>query len=147
MEKKTNLIEDVEDNKQSNEYLSQIYSEARRPFTSYPFKLRDYLIEEIIKLKTGKFLDVGCGRGDILKAFNELDFRCEGVDLSREAKKLCSPVKVSQVNLENNEILVLPKDFDIIFSKSLIEHLHNPLGFLRSCKKLIKENGLSLIHI
>ena len=145
MEKKTNLIEDVEDNKQSNEYLTQIYSEARRPFTSYPSKLRDYLIEKIIKLKTGKFLDVGCGRGDILKAFNELDFQCEGVDLSREAKKLCSPIKVSQVNLENSEIELLPKDFDIIFSKSLIEHLHNPLSFLRSCKKLIKENGVVVI--
>ena len=45
MEKKTNLIEDVEDNKQSSEYLTQIYSEDRRPFTTYPSKLRDYLIK------------------------------------------------------------------------------------------------------
>ena len=47
MEKKTNLIEDVEDNKQSSEYLTQIYSEDRRPFTTYPSKLRDYLIKKI----------------------------------------------------------------------------------------------------
>ena len=65
--------------------------------------------KQIIKMDSGKFLDVGCGRGDILKAFNKLKFECEGVDLSGEAKKLCDPIKVTQANLENNEILFLFK--------------------------------------
>ena len=102
MEKKTNLINDAEDNKQSNKYLSKIYSEERRPKTNYPSKLAHYLIKKVIKSNNGKFLDVGCGRGDILKEFHKLKFDCEGVDLSSEAKELCSPIKVSQANLEHN---------------------------------------------
>ncbi len=145
MEKKTNLINDAEDNKQSNKYLSKIYSEERRPKTNYPSKLAHYLIKKVIKSNNGKFLDVGCGRGDILKEFHKLKFDCEGVDLSSEAKELCSPIKVSQANLEHNEIETLSQDFDVVFSKSLIEHLHNPLTFLKSCKKLIKKDGVVIM--
>lgn len=145
MEKKTNLINDAEDNKQSDKYLSKIYSEERRPKTNYPSKLANYLIKKVIKSNNGKFLDVGCGRGDILKEFHNLEFDCEGVDLSSEAKKLCYPIKVSQANLEHDEIETLSKDFDIVFSKSLIEHLHNPLTFLKSCKKLIKKDGVVIM--
>ena len=81
------------------------------------------------KFVGGKLLDVGCGRGDLLRGFKELNFDVEGVDLSSEAIDLCKPIKVRNYNLENND-LIFEKTYDYIFSKSVIEHIDKPINLL-----------------
>ena len=139
------IINDEEKNKQGNQYLSEIYSEKRRPITLYP----NYLAEEILKRNhldgKLKLLDVGCGRGDLLKAFNNLGHAVEGVDLSSESQKLLAPIKVHQKNLEYEQLDNRYDYYDIIVSKSLIEHLRSPLKFVKNCKDLIKDNGVFVV--
>lgn len=126
--------------KQGSTYLSEIYSEKRRPITPYPL----YLAEEILKRnkleRKLKLLEVGCGRGDLLKAFNRLGHSVEGVDLSSESQKILKPIKVYHQNLEYEKIDNRDEYYDIIVSKSLIEHLRSPLKFLKNCKELIKKD-------
>lgn len=143
-----NKIKNFETKKQSKVYLSKIYSEERRPKSDYPFKLTNFIHKKILNNNTKKlkFLDVGCGRGDILKEFSKINnFDCYGLDLSRESVEYCKPIIVDQVNLEDENFNYNQKEFDIIFSKSLIEHLKNPLTFMESCNKLLKKNGLLVI--
>ena len=143
--KKNSYIKKYEENKQGKEYLSYIYSENRRPITDYPNKLAIEIIKRNNIRKNSELLDVGCGRGDMLKAFKENGLNVQGVDLSEESSRILFPIKIHQRNLEN-ETLEDKKDFfDIIFSKSLIEHLNSPLSFLKNCKKLLKKDGVYLI--
>ena len=144
MTKKTNLVKEKEFNKQGADYLSKIYSSERRPLTDYPEKLTKYLSNEVLRIHNGKVLDVGCGRGDILRAFQKINFEVTGIDLSEEAIELCKPIKVLQKDLENEEVNI-NQEYDVVFSKSLIEHLNNPLNFLRSCKKIVKSDGTVII--
>jgi SAM-dependent methyltransferase len=132
-------------NNQGEQYLSVLYSNNRRPLSDYPDKLARYISHDLLNKSSGKFLDVGCGRGDLLKSFSKLNFDVIGCDISDEAQEICKPFKVYKENLEEGVNSLESNQFDIVFSKSLIEHLKNPLNFLRSCKKLIKEDGTVVI--
>ena len=139
----------IENSKQSKSYLSEIYSTERRPITDYPLKLVKHLKDKYLENKQTKnisVLDIGCGRGDVLKAFKEIGYDVSGIDLSREAIDLCKPIEVRQINIEKEEDENnFEKKFDIIFSKSLIEHLSQPIKFFEYCKKMLKEDGILIV--
>lgn len=133
-----------EKEKQSLNYLSHIYSETKNPKNDYPFELANHIAVNYFNNTKGSLVDVGCGRGDLLRAFKKLDFTVEGIDLSTEASKLCEPIKINNYNLEDPE-LKIEKSFDCIFSKSVIEHVHKPLNFLRNCYSLLNKDGKLVI--
>ena len=120
--------------KQGKGYLSKIYSLQRRPITNYPNELANYIklnfIDKEFKKKNLAMLDLGCGRGDMLRAFKKIGFSVSGVDLSSESINYNKPINVIKYNVENNKVpKTLVNKFDIIFSKSLIEHLKEPMKF------------------
>ena len=144
-----NYTKKVESSKQSKSYLSEIYSTERRPITDYPLKLVKHLKNNYFdnkKTENISVLDIGCGRGDVLKAFKEIGYDVFGIDLSEEAINLCKPIEVRQVNIEKDEDKNnFDRKFDIIFSKSLIEHLSQPLKFFEYCKKMLKDDGTLVV--
>ena len=136
---------DKTEKKQGDNYLSKVYSYERRPKSDYPEKLAKHLCEKYIYKEKGKLLDIGCGRGDMLKAFEKNKFSVFGIDLSKESVEMCYPINVQNINLEDENFNYNEGNFDVIFSKSLIEHLNNPINFMNSCKKLLSENGCLVI--
>jgi len=145
MTSKNDQIKNIESEKQGKNYLSYIYSEERRPISNYPLELAKLIIKRNHIKTNANLLDAGCGRGDLLKAFKKNNLNVEGVDLSEESVKFLSPIKVYQKNLEREIIEERENYYDIIFSKSLIEHLNSPLKFIRNCKSLLKDNGCLVI--
>lgn len=145
MNSKLQKTKKIEKDKQGENYLSLIYSDKRRPMSNYPLKLAKELIKRDKIKKKSILLDVGCGRGDMLKAFKANEMIVEGVDLSEESINLLSPIKVHQKNLEEEILEGKSKYYDIIFSKSLIEHLKSPLKFIQNCKSLLKDDGCLII--
>ena len=100
-----NHTKKVESSKQSKSYLSEIYSFERRPITNYPLKLVKHLKKNYLhsqETKNISVLDIGCGRGDILKSFKEIGYDVAGIDLSEEAINLCEPIEVRQINIEKD---------------------------------------------
>ena len=87
--------------KQGDKYLSHLYSNERRPITDYPDRLAEYLYEKYLN-KKGDLLDVGCGRGDMLKSFQKLNMNVRGIDISEESKEICKPIRVDNINLEDD---------------------------------------------
>tara|TARA_Y100000768_G_C23979973_1_gene685163 strand:- start:1698 stop:2438 length:741 start_codon:yes stop_codon:yes gene_type:complete len=140
-----NQVKKTEVEKQSSNYLSKLYSENRRPITNYPKKLAKLIINRNKIKKNSNILDVGCGRGDMLKQFQQNNLNVEGVDLSEESINMLSPIKVYQKNLETDLIDGREEFYDVIFSKSLIEHLNSPLSFVKNCNTLLKSDGCLII--
>ena len=76
MNSKTDQIKKIESDKQGKNYLSQVYSEERRPISNYPQELAELTINKNHIQINANLLDVGCGRGDMLKAFKKKKINC-----------------------------------------------------------------------
>ena len=122
-------------------YISKLYSQKLRPTSEYPKKLARHLLKDNRNQSEISLLDVGCGRGDMLKAFQGLGCNCTGVDLSPLAKINCAPIEVVQADLESDKLPFDDSTFDVIFSKSVIEHLKNPQHILEESFRCLSKNG------
>ena len=125
-------------------YLKNVYSNDRRPKSNYPDKLVNYLISTH-KLQKGKILDLGCGRGELLDAFHKAGFDVYGSDLDNDAIDLCKPHRVEISNFEEGKINYNDNFFDYVISKSVIEHLHDPLPILNDVNRVLKKDGKAIM--
>lgn len=127
------------------DYLKVVYSESRRPNTDYPSKLAAYIQKNMFDGAVGKLVDIGCGKGDMLREFSNLGYSVSGVDISLVSKKMCSPHPVEVNNLEVEPISLEDSSAEFIFSKSVIEHLHSPLNMLKESHRLLEQGGKVVI--
>ena len=113
-----------------------------------------YVLKLISKKKSGYFLDIGCGTGQLCIKSNLLGWNSYGVDKSENMIKYCienNKKYKSNANFRNIDILknTFNNDllFDIISAQGLIEYIsYNELiVFLKNCKKMSKQSGFILI--
>lgn len=125
-------------------YLHHLYSEERRPPSSYNLDLAKHLTDSVLG-GTGQLLDIGCGRGDLLRAFAGVGHEVKGIDISPAAEELCCPHDVAIADLEQNPLPFPERSFDFVFSKSVIEHMQNPLPMLESARAALRPGGKAII--
>lgn len=129
---------------EDSSYIDHIYDEARKPKSHYPAQLAAHLRDSWYK-NTGSLLDVGCGRGDMLSALFDAGYSVAGVDLSPTSIESCKPHPIKIANLETEPFPYGDESFDYIFSKSVIEHLNQPLPFLKQTLRVLKPEGNAII--
>ena len=127
----------------SKEYLRVTYSKERAPYGPYPFQLAGYMCSNYYK-HSGRILDIGCGRGDFLQAFSDFGLEPSGVDISPAALEYGHGFDVKILNLEKEDLLC-EKKFDFVFSKSVVEHMHNPIALAQSAYHNLKDGGTAII--
>ena len=129
-------------------YVETIYDTKSRPVTHYPVQLAEYLIQRFKIEKNSKILDNGCGRGDFLKAFEKCGLESYGTDLDAKTQiERGRKIVWGGINLEEDE-LPFPDDFfDIVFTKSVIEHLHKPSRFFEECYRVLKPEGRIIVMV
>jgi len=82
-------------------------------------------------------LDVGCGRGELSLYFSKFH-RVHAIDNS--AYDHPSDYKYTHQDLTKG--ISMPSDsFDIVFSKSVIEHFHDPFALLVEMRRLLRPGG------
>ena len=127
------------------DYLDVSYSLKKKPITDYPDKLAKYICDNYYNKKEGFLLDVGCGRGDQLLAFERLGFKCVGIDNSLRSKDFLKE-KFVKVDIFQEKFPFEDESFDFIFCKSVIEHI--PLQahphFFSECHRVLKKGGTAI---
>lgn len=91
----------------------------------------------------GKYLDVGCGRGEIVKAAANLGWNANGCDISEEYVKYAK--KDNQVNVfvgTVEELQFEENSFDFITLIEVVEHLYNPLNTINELHRIMKKDGV-----
>ena len=98
-------------------------------------------------LKNLKILDIGCGGGLISEPMARLGANVTGIDASEKNIKIASlhgkenNLKINYLN-KSPEQLKEKEKFDIILNLEIVEHIDDLDLYLRSCKNLLKKNGL-----
>lgn len=73
--------------------------------------------------KSDRILDFGCARGYVVRALREIGFIAHGVDVSEWAIRNADDEVKPYVNLTTNSPPLLPKEFDWIIAKDVLEHI------------------------
>ena len=125
-------------------YLSVVYDEKSHPYSDYPKKLCAYLFQSFGFKEGMKMLEPGCGRGEFLKNFKDLGLDVVGVDASPEAIAFVDGLDIKLCDIENEKLPFDDNTFDVIYSKSFIEHLYYPEKYLEEAYRVLKPNGMLL---
>jgi SAM-dependent methyltransferase len=131
-------------NTNNRDYVDVIYNEADRPLTEYPQKLASYLFNRYNLKKGDNFLDIGCGRGEFLKGFVSCGVNGYAVDQSSAARKYCPEAELRNSDIENDGIPYPDNYFDVVYSKSVIEHFHYPERLIKEMYRVLKPGGLAI---
>jgi SAM-dependent methyltransferase len=127
------------------DYINVVY--GNKPFTSYPLALTKYLVEKYKINKGDILLDLGCGRGEFLNGFIDMGVTGHGVDSTDSAIKACPNAIIKKADIENDGLPYSDNYFDIVFSKSVIEHFHNPDILIKELYRCLKPGGLAIIMV
>lgn len=128
-----------------NDYVSVIYDDKRVPKTNYPFALAEYLFNRYQMSKNIKLLEIGCGRGEFLDAFEKLGVDCYGVDLSDYCLKNQPHLKVKCVDLSNKPLPFEDGFFDVVYHKSVLEHFFSPDKIMKETLRVLKPGGRLIV--
>ncbi len=89
----------------------------------------------------GRLLELGCGNGAMLSSMEELGWQAEGVDFDPAAVDKARLRGVT-VHLGTLADQAFPDEtFDAIAACHFIEHISDPLGTLRECRRILKPGG------
>lgn len=95
-----------------------------------------------------KALDIGCSLGYFLYALKDFVQECIGIELNKNdvefARRKCG-VKIYDCPLEETDIPL--EYFDIVFMLDVLEHIEDPIQFLRTVRRYIKPEGYIYIEV
>ncbi|HAV42601.1 TPA: hypothetical protein DCX15_01090 [bacterium] len=103
--------------------------------------------KKIVKISRieAKILDVGCGRGYLLRALNLLGARnLYGVEPDPDAAKLASRFGVIKVSTFLNAQLK-DNSFDIVIFKHSLEHIPNIEKAIEKTKRILRHDGMVVV--
>ncbi len=113
--------------------------------------MKDILINKLIT-KSGlpresRFLDIGCGRGRILKMLAARGFKGVGIDLQDICLEICRK-RLAGTGIElKNSLDELEGTFDLIIMSSVLEHIKDDQGYLRTISRLLNRGGFFLFTV
>ena len=95
-----------------------------------------------------KALDIGCSSGYFLYALKDFVQECVGIELNKSdvefARRKCG-IKVYDCPLEETDIPL--EYFDIVFMFDVLEHIEDPIQFLRTVRRYIKPEGYIYLEV
>ena len=108
---------------------------------------RNYIIRNSIKknnLDKNKIIEIGCGRGIVVKYLRDRGIHCKGVELS-----VCKPIHgisdFIKTGMDANDLpLEERSEFKSFMLLDVIEHIENPVEFLT--KDVIDKIGFEVIE-
>lgn len=95
----------------------------------------------------GTVMDVGCGTGLLLATFQEMGFECVGIDQSPVASE--AGMKKYGVRIEVGSVFDLAggKEFDLVTTCHVLEHLVDLPAFLHRLWSLTKPGGILYVEV
>jgi len=111
------------------------------------WSIQQALIQIVTTKESTKILELGSGLGYLTYALNKEGYNIHGLDISNEAVEqakntfgdyyMCKDV--------HDYALEKPGSYDIVILTEVIEHIQEPIGFIKSIQKLLRKDGYMII--
>jgi 2-polyprenyl-3-methyl-5-hydroxy-6-metoxy-1,4-benzoquinol methylase len=102
-------------------------------------------VEILATLPPGRFMDVGCGSGNIVSLANQLGWESEGIEIDPVAVKSARHAELN-VNEGSYELLnSYSQIFDVVLCSHVIEHVYDPFDLLLAIHSSLRPGGLLLL--
>lgn len=110
-------------------------------------RIVQWLSKEIGLPKTGTLIDIGCGNGSFLKEFNKKnsDWVLNGLELDNRNENIIN--SIPNTKLKVCELDEITEKYDIVVLIHALEHIVDPITFLRKIRNILKQTGFILIEI
>ncbi len=138
---------------ESDEYIShsdsskglsnKLYRAARKTM----LRKKRNLIFRITGLKRGTILDIGSGTGYFAATMKDAGWKVKGIEINEKARKfaishfgvdIVSPDEISAIDSES---------FDCITLWHVLEHFHDPFGYVSEIKRILKPGASCIIAL
>lgn len=98
--------------------------------------------------KSGKLLDVGCGRGYFLKTMSDAGYDVAGMDVSMTAIEYVRKQFALQAsNTTLDELVRGGEKYDVITMWHVLEHFIDPYDALNKIRQLLNDDGACFIEV
>lgn len=110
--------------------------------------MRKSLILSLIPDNVGMALDIGCANGELAEVLQEKGWKVTGTDVSKvaveESKKFLTDGHCFDIEKEWPKEL-LDKKFDLVVASEILEHIFEPITFLKKVRPLVAPGGKVVI--
>lgn len=130
------------------DYLEVSYDPSKTPLTEYPFKLAQYVYDRAALTPNLSFLDVGSGRSEMASSFKKFGLNVVSLDESSVSRSYADTFEIPFIEhkFSVTEPFPIPSNsFDIVFSKSFIEHMVDPIFFIEECHRILRPSGKIIV--
>lgn len=122
--------------KPNNKY----YSRYNQTWINATMRLINFTISSKISTENPKIIDIGCGRGELLKNLSEKHYQCFGVDFDEECVELCKQYgNIICGNATEIDQLFEENYFDLVIMMHALEHTLDPTEVIRNLKFVTKK--------
>ena len=96
--------------------------------------------------QSARIMDIGCGRANLLKAFNRKGCQCFGVERS----DFQDDPSLENITIYKQDFLDIPieeNSFDIVVIWHVLEHLTDPAATLKKVQQILKPGGSLVVAV
>src|SRR5579872_3477824 len=110
--------------------------------------LHEFLLQTVIPryFRSGESaLDLGAGSGAMTLQLQEVGWRAVAADINCEGHRAGVPFVQIDFDQQDFATKLGPGNFGLVTAVEVVEHVENPIGFLRNIKRLLKPGGVGVL--
>jgi SAM-dependent methyltransferase len=95
----------------------------------------------------GRYLDIGCGMGEMIAAMAQVGMESEGVEPNQAAVNRTQTIGLKVFCGTLDDAHFPDANFDSISMYHVLEHTHDPVAVLAECRRILKPGGEIVVGV